>query len=154
MSTRHQRQPSVLFGPAGCQTAIVRGMRSAFEQAGVWELMRKAIPVEQYTHKGDPLKIDCGYRPNGVIRLFQAVSVETDADAAKVLAFSYPQIAEGVRRAEQAQAHLTAVVEDGLDRSDEAVAFALGVLERGGIAVAAVGERPTIAERARVEMRV
>src|ERR1700678_964480 len=34
-------------------------MRGAFEQAGVWPLMRKSIAVAQYTHKGDPLKIDC-----------------------------------------------------------------------------------------------
>jgi Protein of unknown function (DUF3037) len=134
--------------------AIVSRMRTAFEQAGVWELMRKGIEVEQYTHKGDPLKIDCGYRPNGVIRLFHGVAIATDADAAKVLAFSYPQIAEGVRRAEKADTELTAVVEEKLDRSDEAVLFALAVLEQNRIRVAGVEEMPALAERARVELRV
>ena len=44
--------------------AIFNFMRDAFEQAGVWELMLKNIEVARYTRRGDPLKIDCGYRSN------------------------------------------------------------------------------------------
>src|ERR1700735_4055430 len=50
--------------------AIVRRMRTQFEHARVWELMRKRIAAAEYTRPGDSLKIDCGYRPNGVIRMF------------------------------------------------------------------------------------
>ncbi len=42
--------------------AIFNVMRDAFEQAGVWPLMLKNIEAARYTRKGDPLKIDCGYR--------------------------------------------------------------------------------------------
>ncbi len=128
-------------------------MRDAFERAGVWALMRKQIPVAQYTRAGDPLKIDCGYRPNGVIKMFHAVSLATDVDSAKVLAFSYPQIVEGIRRAENADAALTAVVEDGLDRGDEAIAFALDTFARTQIAIAPASILPELAETARREMR-
>ena len=134
--------------------AILGRMRGAFEQAGVWGLMRKAIPAAQYTHPGDPLKIDCGYRPNGEVRLFQAVSLGTDRDAAKVLAFSYPQIAAGIEREEKARAEMTAIVEDELEREDEEIAFALAVLEESRIRVARTEELAGIAERARVELRV
>jgi hypothetical protein len=133
---------------------ILGAMRGAFEQAGVWKLMRHNIAAAQYTYKGDPLKIDCGYRPNGEIKLFQAVSLGTDVDAAKVLAFSYTEIEAGIRRVEGAGTSLTAVVEDELDRGDEAVLFALATLEKSRIAVAAVGEMGRIAEVARREMRV
>jgi hypothetical protein len=133
---------------------IFGSMRGAFEQAGVWELMRKRIPVAQYTHKGDPLKLDCGYRPNGVIHLFHAVSLATDVDSAKVLAFSYPQIREGIARLENARTELTAIVEDNLDRSDEAIGFALDTFAKTSILVAATSELPQIAQRARLEMRV
>src|SRR5271156_4227541 len=68
------------------RTALVASMRMRFEEAGVWTLMRKQIAAADYTKPGDPLRIDCGYRPNGVVRMFQAVSLETDADAAKLLA--------------------------------------------------------------------
>jgi Protein of unknown function (DUF3037) len=133
---------------------ILAMMREAFEQAGVWSLMRKQIAVAEYTHKGDRMKIDCAYRPNGEIKMFQAVSVETDVDAAKVLAFSYPKIAEGIAKKEKASAVLTAVVEDDLDRSDEGILFALATLGQSGIRVAGAGEMMGIAEVARRELRV
>ena len=138
---------------ASARQAIAGRMREAFEQAGVWQLMRKKIAAAQYTYKGDPLKIDCGYRPNGVIKMFHAVALGSDVDAAKVLAFSYPDLRAGIARVEKAKAELTAVVEDGLDRADEAILFALATLQRNDIAVAAAGELPQIAERARVELR-
>jgi hypothetical protein len=133
---------------------LLGGMRGAFEQAGVWVHMRQGIAVSQYTHKGDPLKIDCGYRPNGVVKLFQAVSLKTDVNAAKVLAFSYPRIAEGIQRDEGAATELVAVLEDKLDRSDEGIQFALAIMEQSRIRLAAVSDMPEIAELARSELRL
>ncbi len=133
---------------------IVQRMRESFEQAGVWKLMRKRIAVAQYTQPGDPLKIDCGYRPNGEVKLFQAVSLATDVDAAKVLAFTYPQVREGIARVEQAETSLTAIVEDELDRTDEPIAFALATLARSQITVAAQAEMPRLAETVRRELRI
>ncbi len=86
-------------------------MRMQFESAGVWTLMRKQIAAANYTKPGDPLRIDCGYRPNGVVRMFQAVSLEADSDAAKLLAFSARGLREGVDRVEKAVLELTAIVE-------------------------------------------
>jgi hypothetical protein len=135
--------------PSGRQR-IVAAMRGAFEREGVWELMRKEIAASKYTHAGDPLKIDCGYRPDGVIKLFQAVALSADVDAAKVLAFSYPELAAGIAREEKAETSLTAVVEDSLDRSDEGIVFALGLMERSRIGVAS--EMPGLAAVARQEL--
>jgi hypothetical protein len=133
---------------------ILGKMKDAFQQAGVWKLMKKKIAASDYTHKGDPLKIDCGYRPNGVIRMFHAVSLAADADAAKVLAFTYPDLRDGITRLEEATSELTAVVEPDLDRADEAIAFALATLARSQIAVATTGELQTLAEIARTELRL
>ncbi len=136
------------------RTVIYARMKDEFERAGVWPLMRKRVAVADYTGKGDPLKIDCAYRPNGVIRLFHAVSLQSDVDAAKVLGFTFPQLRDGIARAEGAQAELTAVVEDDLDRNDDAVDFGLITLARNEIQVAQMRELPQIAERARVELRL
>ncbi len=144
-SSRHERRAQ-----AG-RRVIYAAMREAFEGAGVWALGRRDIALANYGAKGDPLKIDFGYRPNGVIKMFQAVSLETDVDAAKVLAFSYPALRDGLRRAENAGSELTAVVEDGL-RDDDAIGFALATLAASEIRVAAVSEMAGIAERARVEL--
>jgi Protein of unknown function (DUF3037) len=91
--------------------AIARSMRMHFEHAGVWDLMRKRIAASAYTRPGDSLKIDCGYRPNGTIRMFHAVSLTSDVELAKVLAFSAPSLRSGVTRVENAELELTAVVE-------------------------------------------
>ena len=145
-SARHERRAQ------SGRRVIYAAMREAFEHEGVWALGRRDIALATYGAKGDPLKIDFGYRPNGVIRMFQAVSLETDVDAAKVLAFSYPALREGLRRAENAGSELTAVIEDGLNRGDEAIGFALATLAASEIRVAAVSEMPAYAERARAEM--
>jgi hypothetical protein len=93
------------------RAAIAAAMRRQFENAGVWGLMRKRIAASIYTLPGDPMKIDCGYRPNGVIKMFHAVSLDADVEAAKGLAYSAPRLQEGVARVEGAKLELTAVVE-------------------------------------------
>jgi hypothetical protein len=99
------------------RAAIQARMRTDFERAGVWDLMRKRIDASLYTRPGDPLRLDLGYRPEpGVLKMFQAVSLETGAsisglEMAKVLAFSAPSLMAGVERVERARLELTAVVE-------------------------------------------
>lgn len=141
-------------GRIGARQYIVAQMQEAFESAGVWGLLNKKIKASQYTRPGDPLKIDCGYRRNGVIRLFQAVSLTTEPDTAKILAFSYPILAEGIERIESAKTDFTAIVENDLDRSDEAVQFAVEALQRTSIHVAGLSQMPELAERARAELRL
>src|SRR5437016_3643572 len=115
---------------AGARTRIFNRMRSVFEEAGIWDdpRMRKKVVVGELAGNGDPLKIDCGYRPNGIVRLFHAVSLETDISAAKVLSYSLPALQAAILKKEKAGTELTAVVEAGFDRRDEQVAFALATL--------------------------
>jgi hypothetical protein len=144
---RQSRTPST-------RQAIFQRMRSDFEAVGVWPVLRKEIPAAQYTRNGDPLKIDCGYSPNGTVKLFHAVSLATDVNAAKVLAFSFPQIAEGIRAAQSKQAQLTAVVEDGLPEEDEAIQYARETFTRHDIRIAAVAQMPEIARTAARELGI
>jgi hypothetical protein len=129
-------------------------MRSAFEAAGVWPFMRQDIPVAQYTKPGDPLKIDCGYRPNGVIHLFHALSLATDVNSAKVLAFSYSDMRENLTNTEHALSDLTIITEDELDLDDQGIAFALATLQESEIVVGRVAEMAKIAQRARFELKL
>jgi hypothetical protein len=142
------------------RAAIAGAMRTEFERAGVWGLMRKRIAASLYTRAGDPMKIDCGYRPNGVIRMFQAVSLEGDVEAAKGLAYSAPQLVEGVQRVEGARLELTAVVEplravsDTEDEAMERYRFCVEAMERQEIRVVTLSDLARVAETARVELRV
>jgi Protein of unknown function (DUF3037) len=142
------------------RAAIAGAMRTEFERAGVWGLMRKRIAASLYTRAGDPMKIDCGYRPNGVIRMFQAVSLEGDVEAAKGLAYSAPQLMEGVQRVEAARLELTAIVEplrsvsDTEDEAMERYRFGVEAMERQEIRVVTVNDLARVAETARMELRV
>jgi hypothetical protein len=142
------------------RAAIAGAMRTEFERAGVWGLMRKRIAASLYTRAGDPMKIDCGYRPNGVIRMFQAVSLEGDVEAAKGLAYSAPQLVEGVQRVEAARLELTAIVEplravsDTEDEAMERYRFGVEAMERQEIRVVTLNDLARVAETARVELRV
>jgi hypothetical protein len=138
----------------GARVALVARMRSEFETAGVWPLMQEKIPVSRYTRSGDPLKIDCGYSPNGTVKLFHAVTLTSDINAAKVLAFSFPQLAKGIRKAENKQALLTAVVEDDLPKDDESVSFARETLEQNSIHIVPVSSMAAVAREAARELGI
>lgn len=133
----------------GGRARIRRAMQDAFQREGVWELMWKGIPAERYGRKGDPLKIDCGYS-NGKVRLFHAVSPESEADTAKLLAFSYPDMRAGIERVEKKEAELTAVLDSR--ESDDETAFAIETLQRASIVIARLGDLGGIAGRARNEL--
>ena len=140
--------------PSG-RAAIVARMRSEFEAVGIRPpLLLEKIPVSRYTRSGDPLKIDCGYSPNGTVKLFHAVTLGSDVNTAKVLAFSFPQLAQGIHKAEGKQALLTAIVEDNLPKDDEQVSFARATLEQSAIHIVPMNMMPQIAREAARELGI
>ncbi len=150
--------PRVRAGNRGTtgRAAIATAMRTEFERAGVWGMMRKRIAAAEYTRAGDPLRIDCGYRPNGVVKMFQAVSLEGDVETAKVLAYSAPQLRDGVGRIEGAKLELTAVVEplrmiEG-DESTERYRFGVETMERQEIRVVTLNDLARAAATAQREL--
>ncbi len=163
-----RKQESPLVSRGSRRESIRRMMQREFERVGVWDLLRKRIKAATYTQPGDPLRIDCGYRPNGIIRMFHAVSLHSDADLAKVLAFSAAGLREGIRREEKAELELTAIIEPlgawpgkaaekdhveiDNDQSDEYL-FAVSTMEREAIRVLTTERLPAIAETALLELR-
>jgi hypothetical protein len=134
--------------------AIVQKMQFEFERVGVWGLMSKKIPASQFTRSGDPLKIDMGYGAGQRVKMFHAVSLEHDIDTAKVLGFSFPRMAEGIRRAQNQEAELTAIVENDLPADDDAVSFAIETLQASEIKIATLRQLPEIANLAARELRL
>ena len=156
MSLYVNATPRTMRAREGGRALIVMAMRRAFEGSGVWPLMRKEIRAAEYTGVGDPLRIDCGYRPNGTIRMFQAVALRGDLDGAKVLAYAAKDLAAGVLAKEGAALELTAIVpplrEDGDEQ--EPYRFAVGMMERESIRVMTTNDLGRIAETAARELRV
>jgi hypothetical protein len=158
------------------RAAIQARMRGEFERAGVWDLLRKRIAASEYTRAGDPLRIDVGYRPNGLshpadkdpsvgapgIRMFHAVSLEPGVEMAKVLAFSAAGLRAGVERVEKAGLELTAVIEPaarlGATGEEperlEMYRFGVETMEEHQIRVLTTSDLGRVAETARRELRV
>ena len=158
------------------RAAIQSKMRGEFERAGVWDLLRKRIAASEYTRPGDPLRLDVGYRPNGMrhptdkdisagtplIRMFHAVSLEPGVEMAKVLAFSAASLRAGVERVEKAQLELTAVIEPAakLGATDaeperlEMYRFGVETMEEHQIRVLTTSDLGRVAETARRELRI
>lgn len=144
------------------RAAIQSKMRMEFERVGVWDLLRKRIAAADYTRPGDPLRIDVGYRPNGVIRMFHAVSLEPGVEMAKVLAFSAAGLREGVGRVEKADLELTAIIEPAsklgaTDEEPERLAmyrFSVETMEEHTIRVLTTSDMSRVADTAQRELRV
>lgn len=149
------------------RAVIANAMRTQFERAGVWALMRKRIAASMYTLPGDPMKIDCGYRPNGVVKMFHAVSLDGDVEAAKVLAYSAPRLRDGVTRVEGARLELTAVVEplravsdedeekhEFADESAERYRFGVETMESQEIRVLTMNDLARAAQTAKIDLRL
>jgi Protein of unknown function (DUF3037) len=144
------------------RAAIQSRMRAEFEHAGVWDLLRKRIAASEYTRPGDPLRIDAGYRPNGVVRMFHAVSFDPGLETAKVLAFSATALRAGVERVEKAELELTAVIEPaarvGATEEEperlELYRFGVETMEEHRIRVLTTSDMGRVAETARRELGV
>ena len=149
------------------RTAIHAEMRKAFERTGVWAAMFKRYPISDYTRKGDPMRLDCGYKPNGTVHIFHAISLANDVDTARGLAFTAPLLREGLERKENARLDLAAVVEpiravshekgDGEDFTDEVAElyrFGVATMESAGIRVLTTSDLARAAETARIELRL
>jgi Protein of unknown function (DUF3037) len=146
----------------GGRAAIFAAMRTHFEAAGVWTLMLKHIAAANYTRPGDPLRIDCGYS-NGMMKMFQAISLEGGVDEAKLLAFAAPGLMAGVKQRDKRELELTAIIEpivwpEGDNEPDkdqgERYDYARETMKQYEIRVLTTGDLPGVAETARVEMKV
>jgi hypothetical protein len=154
---RRERLPK-LRGRAAIQAL----MRGEFERAGVWDILRKQIPASDYTRPGDPLRIDAGYRPNGMIKMFHAVSLEPGVEMAKVLAFSSAGLRAGVERVERTTLELTAIIEpaakigatDDEPERLEMYRFGVETMEEHHIRVLTTSDMVRVAETARRELRI
>lgn len=155
--TRRRGNARALIG----RSYVLREMRSAFEQAGVWPLMQKNVPVAQYTLANDPLKIDCSYEckmqnakfkmgEDRAFRMFHALTFDAEASSAKALAFTFPELRAGIQREHHASAELTAIVAE--HEEDDASRFAENVLRKSEIKLATRADLAMIAAKAREEL--
>jgi len=147
-------------GETSARQKILARMEDAFERAGV---LQSLMPVRlaEYTKAGDPLTFEFAYRvvgdqaKSGVdqIKMFHAVSLKANVQAAFNVAARYPKIVSVLAEKMSGTPLLTAVIDDDLERRRAEIGFALEMMEENGITIAMVAEMPMIAEVARLELR-
>jgi hypothetical protein len=93
-------------GEAESRPAIRTRASQAFRAAGILERMERGVPVEEFTERGDPFRLDFGFQRNGARGFLHAISLARDPAHAKVLAFTAERI-----RARLADAQLFALTE-------------------------------------------
>jgi hypothetical protein len=139
--------------PRTGRKAIVHRMTEAFSAAGVLELLQTDMDMGKYIGWQDPFRIDFGYPVGGVIKMFHAVSMATNADQALALVCRYSEIEKGMRQ-EQRQASLTVVVDLGPTLQEERSRFAFEKLRQHSINVKTLRDMTDIIEEVRMDLTI
>ncbi len=73
---------------AGSRAAILSRLGQVLRGAGLSGRLDRRVPVDEFTYKGDPLRLDYGYRRNGTRGFVHALSFEREATQAKGIAYT------------------------------------------------------------------
>lgn len=153
---------------SGGRRFILRVMRDAFEDAGVLYKITSNIALSEYTRKGDPRRIDFGWKgyrypqladtgsvvKEDVYRMYHALSFTQGIQNALSLGATFRDVQKLISQQKQMRVMLTAVTGPELNRDDEEAKFALHELATSGIEVVDVSMANVIANQAKLELRV
>jgi hypothetical protein len=132
---------------------LTRAIHDAFGSDHLGRFFRWDIPVADYV-PDDPLVIQCGYQINGVFKMFHAVPLQKNTDAAKALAFSYPLFSQAFADKEKLKTQLTAIIDEYPRESTPNVNFAHRAFLGCGIQTYTVAHLQSLADAARRDLRV
>jgi len=87
-----QRGPSRIGAP-GSRSQMRSYCSQVFRQARLWERIEKSVRVSELTFPGDPLRLDYGYRRNGIRGFVHTLSVSRAPNESKILAYTAEHMA-------------------------------------------------------------
>jgi Protein of unknown function (DUF3037) len=127
---------------------ILKAAREVFTRAGILPQMKRRVPVERFTHKGDPLLLDYGYQRDGTRGFAHALALARDPNQAKALAYTAERV-----RAELAGCEFTALTEAEPEKENPRHQFVAGLLAEQAIAIVPQVRLADWAGRLRPELR-
>ncbi len=110
--------------------------------------MQRRVPVEEFTHPGDPFRLDFAYRFNGTQGFLQAISLARDPAQAKVLSYTARSIREKIARAE-----FTAITESEPAPENPRQRFIAELFAEQDIRIVALPQAEAFAERLRLRLQ-
>lgn len=123
-------------------------LSDVFRRHRILSRMERGVRAEQFTQKGDPLRIDFGYRYNGTRGFVQALSLGRDPAQAKVLAYTAERI-----RARQSSSEFTAITEVAPVAENPRHEFVVRLFDEQRIAVVPLPQVEMFAERLRLRLQ-
>ena len=142
---RHPLRPSA---DASSRNGIRLRIGEIFRSSGIWAKTERGVPVEDFTHRGDSMRLDFAYRKNGTRGFVQAVALSRDPAYAKVLAFTAERI-----RAKLAHTEFTAVTETEPHPENDRHQFMAGLLAEQNVQIVPLEQLAAFAGRLQVELQ-
>jgi DUF3037 family protein len=103
-------------GAAGGRAMMRSYCSQVWRQAKLWDKIEKSVRVEEFTFRGDPMRIDYCYRHNGTRGFVQTLSVSRAPGDCKNLAYTADRIAKRAPFASEFLAVTDIVLQPGNDR--------------------------------------
>lgn len=122
-------------------------LNDVFRRTGLAEQIERQVAAEEFTYKGDPLRIDFAYRRQGTRGFVHTLSIERDAAEAKIVAYT----AERIRR-RLPSSEFTVVTDTRIEAGNERHQFVAGLLADVQVSILPVAELEPWVERLRVEL--
>jgi Protein of unknown function (DUF3037) len=118
-------------GLPGSRSFVRAYCAQVLKQAGIWNANRieRSIRASAYTFPGDPMRIDFGYRRNGMRGFIHALSVTRSPQDAKLLAYT----AEHIQKKAAFRSQFAAVTDVLLNKESERHRFVGDTLRDAGI---------------------
>jgi hypothetical protein len=120
---------------ANARATILRYFNGMLHSAGLAGRLERRVKVEEFTYRGDPLRLDYAYRRNGTRGFVQAISLERDAPQAKELAFTAERIRERL-----ASTEFTVITETAPQADNERHQFFVRLMDDQRITVVPLGQ--------------
>ncbi len=122
-------------------------LNDVFRRTGLAGQIERQVAVDEFTYKGDPLRIDFAYRRRGTRGFVHTLSIERDAAEAKIVAYT----AERIRR-RLASSEFTVVTDVRPEAGNEHHQFVAGLLADVQVTVVPVAELEPWVDRLRSEL--
>ena len=123
-------------------------MADVFQRRRILGKLEHRVPVEEFTHPGDPLKLDYGYRYNGTRGYLHAIALDRDVSQSKVLAYTAESI-----RARMPNSIFTAVTNAEPAPENSRHRFIVETLRAQDISILPLGQIEQFAEELRPRLQ-
>lgn len=123
-------------------------MADVFQRRRILGKLEHRVPVEEFTHPGDPLKLDYAYRYNGTRGYLHAIALDRDVSQSKVLAYTAESI-----RARVPKSIFTAVTNAEPSPENSRHRFIVETLRAQDISILPLGQIEQFAEELRPRLQ-